>query len=421
MNGERNVFLICIGSELLKGEILNSNVSYLGRTLLENGFHLAGERSVPDDPPKIHAALDEAMKESDWVITTGGLGPTFDDITRKVLSEYFRAPLEFSRSHYQRLIRHVSRGPKPGRTVLAAYERQCCFPKGARVIPNALGSAYGFLIRRGAKRVIALPGVPREFEVMIHEEVIPKFLLEHGKVPGKSRLTACAIGISEVDFLRKLGPLPAQQSFTYGIYPDAGEVRFTALAPDTSTQSKAVVKQLKMLLLSRLKHHLYSLDSGETFEEVLGNLLRRKKKTVSIAESCTGGYGAKLLTHVSGSSDYFVGGITAYANSVKEKLVEVPKTILQKHGAVSKPVAAAMASHVWKILNTSYGIGITGIAGPRGGTKTKPVGLVYVAVADSKKVFTQKLFFKGDRERIRHLAGKGALYLLWKQIKSGHF
>lgn len=303
------------------------------------------------------------------------------------------------------------------------YHRQSFFPKNSVIIPNRLGSASGFLIESNGAKIISLPGVPREFETMITEEVLPRHLLR-GKDSFKSFcLTAKAIGISEVDFLAKLGALPPGDQIQSGIYPELGEVRFTASAfnSDAGSGSRKILKNLKQSLERNLKEHLYTFDGGEAFEEVLGKLLRAKKKSVSVAESCTGGYASKLITNVPGSSDYFIGGVTAYSDQVKTDLLEVPQEKIAKRGAVSEEVAHALAANIRKIMDTSYGIGITGIAGPRGGTKTKPVGLVYIGLADSKNVNVRKFNFRGDRERIRHLAAKWALYLLWRKIKFGHF
>ena len=374
MKSRPGVFLISIGSELLKGEVLNTNLVFLGRVLFENGIKLAGERSVADDPKQIHSALRDALEVADFVITSGGLGPTFDDITHQTLSSYF----------------------------LGAKELK---------IPNRVGKAPGILFISSDRKVVSLPGVPREFESMILREVFPKYLKEMGKK--KQSFTAKAVGISEVDFLKKLGRLPAQSDAECGIYPSLGEVRFTAVGKN--------IQKLKSQITKRLKEFLYSYDKSESFEKVLGDLLLRKKATISVAESCTGGLTSKLITDIPGSSQYFLGGVTAYSNQIKENFVQVSKLLIKDRGAVSKDVAAELAWNVRKLMRSTYGIGITGIAGPDGGTKQKPVGLVYIALADSKSTHVKKFQFSGDRERVRLLAAKRALYLLWHKIKFGRF
>jgi len=368
------VFLICIGSELLKGEVLNTNLVFLGRVLFENGIKLIGERSVPDDSKQIHSALREALEVTDFVITSGGLGPTFDDITRQTLLDYFLGAKEFR-------------------------------------IPNRVGKAPGILFQTSDRKVISLPGVPREFEAMIMKEVLPKHLLKIAEK--KQSFTAKAIGISEVDFLKRLGRLPSQAEAECGIYPSLGEVRFTAAGKN--------VQKFEAQVAKKLKKFLYSFDRTASFEATLGKMMRKKKATVSIAESCTGGLTAKLITDIPGSSKYFLGGITAYSNQVKESFVGVSKFLIKDRGAVSKDVAAELAWNIRKLMGSRYGIGITGIAGPDGGTKQKPVGLVYIALSDSKSTHVQKFQFTGDRERIRVLAAKRALYLLWHKIKFGRF
>ena len=415
------VYLICIGSELLKGETLNSNLTVLGRILFEHGFKFLGEITVPDNSHQIKEALRQAVQKSDWVITCGGLGPTFDDRTREVIAGHFHAPLQFSKRHYQRLIHRMGKTRSLSKTILSAYRRQCHFPENSIILSNRLGSASGFLIRSGLCRVIALPGVPREFETMLSEEVMPKHVLKHVKGGISPHLIAKAVGISEVDFLKKLGALPPEDSIQCGIYPDLGEVRFTAITSNRDAVSRKKLAVLKKQLERKLQGHIYSLDGANCFEESLGRLLRKNNKTVSVAESCTGGYAAQLMTRVPGSSKYFIGGITAYSNRVKERLLHVPKERIQSFGAVSRDVAGRLASQVRNIMNSDYGIGITGIAGPDGGSKNKPVGLVFVGIANARKVSVEKFIFKGDRERIRLLAGKWALYLLWRKIKFEHF
>ncbi|MBI4971405.1 MAG: nicotinamide-nucleotide amidohydrolase family protein [Candidatus Omnitrophica bacterium] len=368
------VFLLSIGSELLKGEVLNTNVLFLGRVLFEHGMKLVGERSVPDDPAQIHVALREVLEMSDFVITSGGLGPTFDDITHQTLSDYFYGAQESP-------------------------------------IKNHVGKAPGIMFRSADRIVIALPGVPREFEAMMLKEVLPKYLVM--KRRKLDSFSVKAVGISEVDFLKKLGMLPDPRNVECGIYPSLGEVRFTAVGNN--------LQALKKKLQSKLKDYIYSFDNSESFEQILGKLLCAKKKTLSVAESCTGGLVTKLLTDIPGSSKYFVGGIIAYANSVKENFANVPKSVLSRYGAVSKEAGMLLAANVRALMNSNYGIGITGIAGPGGGTKQKPVGLVFIAVANSKQTFVEKFQFRGDRERVRLLAAKRAFYLLWHKIKFERF
>ncbi len=421
VSGNKKFFLVCVGSELLKGEVINSNIALLGKILFEKGFKLVGERSCPDDQESIYIALRDALKASDYVITTGGLGPTFDDITREVISKYFHCPLEFSKSYYQNLIRCTTKTGKLSDAVREGFRRQSFFPRGSKVISNRHGSASGFLIKSGDKCVIALPGVPREFEAMLSEEILPKILLKEHRSTESDFLSIRAIGINEVEFLRRLGSLPPPDSVQCGIYPDLGEVRFTALALNNSRTSKKYIFDLKRRLKKNLSENIYSFNQNKSFEEIIGGLLRARKKTVSVAESCTGGLVAKLLTAAPGSSDYFMGGVTAYSNRVKEIFVNVPKKKIQKFGAVSTQVAQELAKNIRKIMKTSLGIGITGIAGPRGGTRQKPVGLVYIGLADQNNVLVNKFLFNGDRERIRMLASKWALFLLWQKIKSGRF
>ncbi len=418
---QRNVFLISIGSELLKGETINSNLAFLGRVLFEYGYKLAGERSVPDNPEEIGAALDEALSAADYVITCGGLGPTFDDITRKVIAAYFNRPLKFSASHYKNLIMRISKKRKLSRQSRNGFRLQCYFPEKSSVISNAIGSAWGFSLNSGNKKVISLPGVPQEFEGMLLNEVVPKHLQRDKQKSNPACLIAKTIGLSEVDFMKYLGALPPEEEMLCGIYPDVGEVRFSAVAAENGKKSAGLISKLKSRIEKKLKKHLYSMNSRISFEEAVANLLSKKRLTVSCAESCTGGYASKLLTNVPGSSKYFVGGVIAYSNRAKQDAAGIDGGLIKKYGAVSEQIAGKLAENIRKIMNTSYGIGITGIAGPGGGSRQKPVGLVYIGLADSKYVNVQEYIFRGNRERIRLLAAKQALYLLWRKIKFGSF
>ncbi|MBI4398129.1 MAG: nicotinamide-nucleotide amidohydrolase family protein [Candidatus Omnitrophica bacterium] len=294
------------------------------------------------------------------------------------------------------------------------------FPKGSRIILNKLGSAWGFVMETQGRKIISLPGVAREFETMIQGEIMPKLFLKRGGLSRPVSLTAMAAGISELEFLKRLGGAPREKFVDCGIYPGLGEVRFTA-ASKGSKESNQAVSRLKEKIKKKLGSYVYAWNLNTSLEQEIAKLLVKKHHTVSCAESCTGGHVSELLTQTPGSSKYFLGGVVAYADAVKEQSVGIPHGIMHRHGAVSREVGEEMAQRIRRRMCSSIGIGITGIAGPSGATKTKPLGLVYISIAGAKRVETRKFVFKGNRERIRKLAAKYALYLLWLKIRSGSF
>jgi len=414
------VFLISIGNELIRGETLNSNASTLGKFLYAQGMVLVGERTVPDNSDEIFNSIDNALQKADWIITTGGLGPTFDDITRNVISEYLEEPLIFQENLFDQFLKRISKIRTVKKYEKDKYEQQFYIPRKSKPINNKIGSALGFMAKHNNKMILSLPGVPGEFEGMLKGSV-KKLFDVNAKKEVRTSITAKAISISELDFLKKLGSLPKDNNFHFGIYPEEGSLRFVVSTKGSNKQSKDRIKKIRNKMDKGLHPYIYSYSSEETFEQVFCDTLKKQRKTLSVAESCTGGQMSKLLTDIPGASDYFKGGVIAYSNEIKEYLVDVSKKTLKKHGAVSKQVAYELAKNIRLKFKTDYGISVTGIAGPQGGTKAKPVGLIYVGIANKNSVYTYELLLRGSRERIRNITAKKALFLLWKKLRQGSF
>lgn len=401
--------ILTIGDELLKGTVLNTNARFLGAELLRLGFKVESQASCQDDIPSIKAEFSRALAGAELILVTGGLGPTPDDVTRDAVADFFKVPLvcsnrqlSFIQNYYE------SRGKKMPRLV----RKEALFPENAEPLFNRYGIALGFSITAGERLMVVLPGVPGEMEKMFHELVAP---LVRKKFPGlKKRLTLIVktVGISEPDIMKKLGKDFFDDPFEFGIYPMTGEVTLRLY-----TDSLLVKRRLAKKTAGRLKKWIYAREET-TLAEAIGRALTRAKKTVAAAESCTGGLLAAEITAVPGASRYFKGGITAYENEIKKNCLGVPPDILRKKGAVSPETALCMAASVCSQMGASIGIGITGIAGPSGGSRSKPVGLVYLAIVstDSRKVW--KEIFRGTRSQIRARAAKKALEYLWHKSSS---
>ncbi len=405
--------LICIGTELLTGKV-NTHTAYLGEKLADAGLRLAREHAVSDDPKIMFETFSEALKRSDVVISAGGLGPTFDDITREVWSKATGLPLE-RRDWLVDDIRakFKSRGiPMPPKNV-----RQAFVLKGADVIRNPHGTAPGQIVRVRGKLVVLLPGPARELCPMVETAVLPrlKSLFPNRYLRQRSFLIF-GEPESHVDEIvrpwvrrrQKYLGLPV----THGILASQGivTVKFSVEGKDQASVNEAAVK-----LASEVQKIIGKMsfgEGGETLESSVGRLLLSAGKTVAVAESCTGGMIAEFLTAPAGASNYFLEGVVTYSNASKVRRLGVRQTTLIKHGAVSAPTAKEMAQGLRLSTKADYALSITGIAGPSGGTPEKPVGLVYIGLASARGVRVHEFRFKGERPFIRRRAAMMALNLL---------
>lgn len=408
--------IISIGTELVLGKIVNTNAGYLSKKLASLGIDLFYQTTVGDNRPRLFAVLKRAMQRSDIVITTGGLGPTVDDITLEVIAQAARkrlilnaAVLKDIKTHFHR--RHI---PMPKANI-----RQALIPEGAKVLKNKVGTAPGLIIPYDDKKVlIALPGVPRELKPMMERDVIAylanNFAVEGVIVSRAIRTTGLAESRVNQKVKALLGLKPP---VTVGIYAhtDTVDLNITAKAKNRR-QAEKLIDPVERKIRARLKNYIYGRNS-QTLEEVAAQAFKKTKKTIAVAESCTGGLISKRLTNISGSSRYFLLGLVAYGNQAKQSLLGIPAQTLKESGAVSKKIAQLMAKNIKQLAKTDLGLGVTGIAGPSGATKDKPVGLVYIALATPRRILCREFHFHGDRSAVRQRASQAALDMVRKYLK----
>jgi len=413
--------VIAVGSELLTPTHIDTNSLFITERLNQLGIELQGKSVAADDRTALRTIVTDALRRSDLLILTGGLGPTDDDLTRDVVSDLINAPLEYHAEIFEAIEkRFASRGLK----VPEINRRQAMVPRGAAILANPNGTAPGLWIEHDAKRILLLPGPPRELKPML-ERVIEERL---ASVAGATRLFRRVLritGQSESSVEEKMQPLYARWlcapvRIVTTILASLGQIELhLTAAAETSDEGiralDAAVEEVK----HALGRDLFSVN-GQTMQEVVGDLCRAGSLRISAAESCTGGLVMTRLTEVPGSSDYVDRGVVVYSNQSKTELLGVPADLISAHGAVSEPVAEAMASRMAEIAGTDLSVGITGIAGPTGGTPEKPVGTVMIAAAwrrDGKPETRVRTFrFVGGREMIRFQASQAALDMLRRWI-----
>lgn len=390
--------ILTIGGELLRGTVLNTNARFLGQKLTGLGFEVVEQVSSPDNLDILLGTFRRVFSLADIVIMSGGLGPTPDDLTRDAVAAYFKVPLEFSKKHYSFIQKYYKKRKKK---IPAIVRKEAMFPANAVPLFNRFGIALGFYIETAGKLLVVLPGVPVELENMFESLVVPVIRKRFAKIPRLYPVIAKTSGISEPEVMEQLGKDFFSDPFDFGIYPGAGEVTLRLYA-----DSKRVAERLLEKIRKRLGHAVYAY-SESSLAEALGDKLIRLRKTLAVAESCTGGACSSEITKTSGSSAYFRGGITAYHADIKKK-IGVSDAAL-RHGEVSAEVAEEMAREARRVFKADFGIGITGIAGPGGATLEKPVGLVYISVAGRQgaKVFRHE--FWGDRGQVQLKSVRKAL------------
>lgn len=391
------VSIISTGDEVFLGEVDEKNGGFIARELVASGFDVLARIIVEDDMDKILKALDFGFKNADFVIMTGGLGPTHDDLTREAVASYFNVDLEVREEAKDWLNKFFERlGRKPP----LSSDKQTLFPKGAELIPNELGTAYGFIFRYGEKMVAALSGVPWEAERMFSRYLLPKLPQIRGVTLRRIHTT----GLRETEVYLKVKDLDFRGAKLGICASPAGVTLYLRGEEDSVSQAMVSLKET-------LGVYIFG-EEGKTLEEVVADLLWEKKLTLSVAESCTGGLLAHRLTNISGSSKYFNCGIVSYSNKAKEDILGVPLAFIEDVGAVSAEVAERMARGVKRLGRSDIGIGITGIAGPTGGRPEKPVGTVYIGLSWDGGSFVEKNLFPGPREVVKYRATQRALDLL---------
>ena len=401
--------VVTIGTELVLGLTLDTNAADLGRALAAAGAEIVRHVSVPDRPADIRAAVADALDRTGFVIATGGLGPTRDDMTKIEVAALFGKPLRLDESVLQGL---EARFRRLGRPMPAVNRTQAEVPEGATVLPNPRGTAPGLWIEDPRGRVaVLLPGVPSEMRGLLVEEVLPRIAQRVGGGRVVLSRTLRTTGVPESALAERIGAVEDDIApLTLAYIPSVAgvDLRLTAwsLPPAEAEQRLA---EHAAALRARLEDHCYGEDEADLAAVVL-DLLRGKR--LAVGESCTGGLIAGRITAVPGASDVFVGGVVAYANGVKTDLLDVPAATLETHGAVSEEAVRAMAEGVQQRFAADASVAVTGIAGPGGGTPEKPVGTVWLAARLGSRTRTVKRVFPGDRGEIRGRAAQAALDLL---------
>ena len=401
--------VVTIGTELVLGLTLDTNAADLGRALAAAGAEIVRHVSVPDRPADIRAAVAEALDRSGFVIVTGGLGPTRDDMTKIEVAALFGKPLRLDEAVLKSL---EARFRRLGRPMPAVNRTQAEVPEGAIVLPNPRGTAPGLWLEDSRGRVaVLLPGVPSEMRGLLVDEVLPRVAQRVGSRRVVLSRTLRTTGVPESALAERIGAVEDDIApLTLAYIPSiAGvDLRLTAwsLPPDEAERRLA---ETGAGLRTRLDDHCYGENEADLAAVVL-DLLRGKR--LAVGESCTGGLIAGRITAVPGASDVFVGGVVAYANGVKTDLLEVPAATLEAHGAVSEEAVRAMAEGVQRRFAAEAGLAVTGIAGPGGGTPDKPVGTVWLAARLGSATRAVKRVFPGDRGEIRGRAAQAALDLL---------
>lgn len=404
--------IISIGDEILIGQIVNTNSQWIAKKLNEIGIKVEFIVSIKDDIKEIKNTLKTCEKKTDFIFVTGGLGPTKDDITKESIIEYFNTKLIQSNSQLK-IIKSIFK--KNNAELLDINIKQSYVPKNSQVYVNKKGTAPGFMIEKNKKNFFFTPGVPYEMEYIFTKSILP-FLLQkfdHNKITHRNFLI---YGIGESFLSEKISAweksLKGKIKLAY--LPSYGTIRLRLSSYKNNIDNfiEKKINELKKIIPDNFVGEIQN-----SFEEELIKILVKKKITLSIAESCTGGYISHYITKNSGVSSFFKGSIVAYKNSIKKKLLNVSEKTLKQYGAVSKNTVIEMAKGVKELLKTDYSISISGIAGPSGGTKNKPTGTIWICVMNNNKYITKKLSLKFDREKNIKYSSLSTLVMLYLLIK----
>jgi nicotinamide-nucleotide amidase len=408
-----DIEILTIGTELLLGFTIDTNGGDIGQALSAIGIRVTRRTSVPDQAGPIEDATREALRRTGAVITTGGLGPTRDDITKKTIAGIYGVPLDFDEALWQAL---VARWARYGRVPAASNRTQAEVPRGATVLPNRWGSASGLWLESGPGLVIMLPGVPTEMRNLLAHEVVPRLAARSPGSVVRSR-TLRATGIPESSLAELLGNIDQEIApLTLAYLPGVEGVDLRITGWNLLEESaSAGLERAVQLIRSRASRFIYGEGDADLAALVL-ELARARGDTLAVAESCTGGLVGGRITAVPGSSDVFVGGVIAYGNQVKLDELGVDPSDVETHGAVSLPVVESMARGVAARMGSSLAIAITGIAGPGGATEDKPVGTVCYATLAGGNVKSHRYVFMGDRGEIRARSTQAALFQLYRSL-----
>lgn len=406
--------ILTIGEEILYGHILDTNANFISYALSEIGVRVVIHLSVGDRFEDVMDALRIAESKADIILMTGGLGPTNDDITKKCLAAYFNTEIQLNQKVFDDLQSYFQRRGFP---FSESNQRQALLPENAEVISNEMGTAPGMWFSKGEKVFISMPGVPHEMEYLMTEKIIPRLgaVFQSSIIYHKVIMTA---GIGESWLSEKIAPwersLPEGISLAY--LPSYGQVklRITAIGHDKQALLQQVA-ECKERLKEYIGKYMYGED-GEPIQAAIGRILSSRQETLSLAESCTGGYISHLITSIPGASVYYRGGVLAYGNEVKMKELGVGEDTLSTYGAVSEETVRQMSEGVRQKFNSDYAVATSGIAGPGGGSAEKPVGTVWIAIADRQQTVSRKYTILKDRMSNIKYASVASLVMLWQRL-----
>ncbi len=405
--------VLCTGTELTRGELVNTNGAFLGEALTALGFDVGAVDMVDDDADRITLALERLGREHEVLVCTGGLGPTTDDLTTACVARLLGVPLERDQASLEAIRLRLERA---GRTMAASNAKQADFPHGASILPNANGTAPGFSVKLGRALAFFLPGVPSEMRAMFSASVAPAIEPLVALRSHQTRLRTFGLPESEVN--DRLNGIEAAHGVTIGYRAKLPEIEVKVLARAPSRdEARARSEVAAGEVRSRLGDEVVYGEGDTSLAETVCRLLEARAWTLALAESCTGGLVAELVTDVPGASRSFLGGAVTYSNASKAELLGVPPALIEAHGAVSEEVARAMAEGARRRFGSKLALAITGIAGPDGGTPEKPVGLVHFAVASDGGTTVRHTVFTGGRELVRRRAAFSGLALVRRVVR----
>jgi nicotinamide-nucleotide amidase len=405
------IAILTIGNELMSGRTADTNSSFIAREINLQGWRVEAMMSVEDNFQSIKDRLKYLMTMADAVICTGGLGPTADDITTEAVALAFGLPLYAD----ENVLNHIKEiFTKHNLVWIENNAKQALFPQGAEIIANPVGTAAGFALHAEGKWIFVIPGVPWETQKMLPDHVIPILRREFPQSDQCiARQTIKTFGLSEAAVDKSLMDVDFNAlDVNIGFYPVFPETHLVLVSRGGSlTAARQNLAQAQKEITARLGKYIFSFGE-ETMEEIVTSLLKEKRLTISVAESCTGGLIASRLTDIAGSSEYLERAVVTYSNAAKISLLSVPAPIIERHGAVSEETARLMAAGVRKLAGTDLGLASTGIAGPGGGSESKPVGTVYLALCDSHQTISRHYVYRWDRKRNKMIFSQAALLLL---------
>ena len=409
--------IITIGDELLIGQVVDTNSAWMAQELNKIGIWVIHRIAVGDSWTDIRNALDREAGEAEIILITGGLGPTADDITKPLLSEYFGGKLVVNQDALDN-VKHIFEKVLK-RPMIERNYRQAEVPDNCLVIQNKRGTAPGMWFERNGKNYVSMPGVPYEMKSMMNDFILPA-LKEKFLLPAIVHRTLLLAGIGESFIAEHIqtfeSALPEHIRLAY--LPNYGMVRLRLTATGSEMEKLNSEIELQFDRLKKLVSEWLVVDQDLPLEEVIGSLLRKNKQTLSTAESCTGGFIAHLITTIPGSSNYYKGSVVSYSNDVKEDQLLVSRKTLDQDGAVSEATVSQMVAGALSLFKTDYAIATSGIMGPDGGSEDKPVGTVWIAVGNNRETITQRMYFRFDRKRNIELTATHGLNLLRKFIQA---